>query len=80
MSNVVFNEEQTPTRQAVSQDPLFVRLLIKYQIVKTRKGAEYVLIAATIVACLVAIIVFPKGRPSPGVNIPVAGPMDTRTR
>lgn len=80
MSNVVFNEEPTASRQTVNRDPLFVRLLIKYQIVKTRKGAEYVLIGTVILACIIAIIVFPKGRPAPGVNIPVAGPMDARTR
>ncbi|HEY0948524.1 MAG TPA: hypothetical protein VGE53_03555 [Candidatus Paceibacterota bacterium] len=80
MSNVVFNEEQTPTRQVVNRDPLFVRLLIKYQIVKTPKAAEYVLIAAIVLACIAAVIVFPKGRPDPGTNIPVAGPMDTRMR
>jgi hypothetical protein len=81
MSNVVFNEEPTTAvSRMVSQDPLFVRMLIRYGVVKTRRSAEYLLVGLIAVSVIVAIIVFPKGRTAPKDTIPVAGPMDTTRR
>ena len=81
MANISFNEEQVVARTPLAaRDPLFVRLMYKTGIVHTRRGAEIMLIGIAVVALLLAILFFPKGRGEPELDVPMAGPNSTRTR
>ncbi|HWH16310.1 MAG TPA: hypothetical protein VNU25_01865 [Candidatus Paceibacterota bacterium] len=81
MTNVSFNEEQTIKRTApVQRDPLFVRLLIGWGIVHTRRAAEVLLIAIALLSLIAAAWLFPKGRGEPELDVPMAGPESTRLR
>lgn len=81
MTNVSFNEEQTIQRTApVQRDPLLVRLLIGWGIVRTRRAAEVLLIILALLSVVAAFWFFPKGRGEPELDVPMAGPESTRPR
>lgn len=81
MSNISFNEEPSiATRSPVSREPLFIRVLIAWGIVKTPKAAQVLLLCVILLCVVAAIWAFPKGRPAPSENIPVAGPSAAPSR
>ena len=81
MSTISFNEEPVATPSVTTRrEPLFVRLLMQWGIVKTPQAAQLLLIGTIVLCLVVAVWAFPKGRPAPSENIPVAGPNSTQAR
>ncbi len=75
MDPISFNEESTRARSAlVAKKPLLVRMVLATKIVSTDRQAEYVLVGIAILAIVMAVWMWPKGRPAPSENIPVAVP------
>lgn len=75
MAGVVFNEESQARRAVpVARDPLFVRILMKLGVAKSRRGAEALLIVVVMLSILLIVLLFPKGRGAPELDVPMAGP------
>ncbi len=71
MADIQFDEEQqySASRSEVAQKPFLLRLVLSTGLVRTRRGAEYVLIGA-ILACLVltVLILIHTGSSAPGLS------------
>ena len=81
MTDVSFNEEPTPVAYSVAaQRSVLVRMVLATKIVQTDKQAHYVLVGVAVLAVILTIIIWPKGRPQPDLSevVPVAGPSDMR--
>lgn len=80
MANVSFNEEpSTSGYSAASKKPYLIGLVLSTKIVSTDKQAEYVLVGVAALVLICALIMWPKGRPAPELDVtPVAGPSDVR--
>jgi len=77
MANISFNEEPTPAPYSVTaKKPALIRMVLATKIVEKDKQAEYVLIGLAVLALILMIVIWPKGRPAPNPSeiVPVAGP------
>lgn len=81
MSDVSFNEEPVASAYSgAAKKPALIRMVLATKIVETDKQAEYVLIGVAVLAIILMIVIWPKGRQVPDQSeiIPVAGPSDIR--
>lgn len=80
MTNVSFNEEPVSSASIVSaKKPLLVGMILATGVVRTQKQAEYVLIGIVVLALLTTLVMWPKGRPAPELDVtPIAAPSEMR--
>ena len=59
MSDISFDEDQTIARSAQSapRDPALVRMVIRWELAKDRKGAELLLVYVAVIAGIAAIAI-----------------------
>lgn len=82
MADISFNEEQSVAGASMApKKPFLIRLMLSTKLVSTDRQAEYALIGIAVICVLLAVLLWPKGRPqaNPAEVPPVAGPLDTRT-